>query len=123
MKKEIQLPDFLPSRYRSWLELYRDLQKTFKEQGISITEETTIKIAEFGTKEEMDLFKKQFGCDVTLYNHFSITLIKARALDEVLSKLPSSEKLRKVRNTAMSGLYNSDQEMFQIFNDLLSILA
>ena len=76
--KEIELPDYLPARYRSWLHLYRDIVRTFKERGYPLTEQTEVKLNEFG-----------FNDPAFFYHSFTLGVIKSRALDYVLSELPS----------------------------------
>jgi hypothetical protein len=57
---------------------------------------------------------------IYFYHHFPITVIKSRALDYVLSKLPSFEKMYEVRGKAMSGMH-ADQTMYEVFNKLLDV--
>ena len=117
---EIQLPDYLPSRYQSWLHLYLEIQKIFAERGETINEETTVKLYELGDYEEQKMLRKYSEEVIHFYQHFPITVIKSRALDYVLSKLASFENMYEVRGKAMSTPY-ANQAMYQVFNDLLDV--
>lgn len=118
--KEIQLPDYLPSRYKTWLHLYLEIQKIFAERGEIINEETTVKLYELGDYEEQKMLRQYSEEIIYFYQHFPITIIKSRALDYVLSKLPSFEKMYEVRGKAMSGMY-ADETMYEVFNALLDV--
>lgn len=111
--KEIQLPDYLPSRYKTWLHLYLEIQKIFAERGEIINEETTVKFYELGDYEEQKMLRQYSEEIIYFYQHFSITIIKSRALDYVLSKLPPFEMMYEVRGKAMSGMY-ADQTMYEL---------
>lgn len=91
----IQLPDYLPSRYSSWLSLYREVIASLEANGQKITEETVVNLAEFGF---LDRHSSYSGEDVAFYQQWPLTLIKARALDFVLEKLPSFEQMIRVYN-------------------------
>lgn len=117
---EIQLPDYLPSRYQSWLHLYLEIQKIFAERGEPINEETTVELYELGDYEDQKMLRQYSEEVIHFYQHFPITTIKARALDYMLSKLPSFEKMYEVRGKAMS-TPDADEAMYQVFNDLLDV--
>lgn len=89
---EIQLPDYLPARYKNWLDLYLDIARQFNEQGVPITEETKVKLYELGDYEEQRQMMIQYGQEVVhFYQEFPMTLIKARAFDFILPNLPTQE--------------------------------
>lgn len=89
---EIQLPDYLPARYRNWLDLYLDVVRMFKEQGYAINEETKVKLYELGDREEQKEIAERYGEQaVHFYQEFPLTLIKARAFDFILPNLPTKE--------------------------------
>ncbi|MBS0646778.1 MAG: hypothetical protein JSR97_09360 [Verrucomicrobia bacterium] len=118
--KEIQLPDYLSSRYKTWLHLYLEIQKIFAERGEIINEETTIKLYELGDYEEQKMLRQYSEEVIYFYQNFPIKIIKSRALDYVLSKLPSFEKMYEVGGKAMSGMH-ADQTMYEVFNALLDV--
>jgi hypothetical protein len=121
MPKEIQLPDYLPSRYKSWLHLYLEVQQAFAERGESFDEETTINMCELGDREEREMLINQFGEEVVLYQHFPVTLIKARAFDFILSKLPTFKELINIRSAAMGADWCTNESMWEVFNNLLKL--
>lgn len=117
---EIELPDYLPSRYDSWLHLYLEIQQIFIERGEPITEEATVKLSELGDREEQKTFRQYSEEVIHFYQHFPITVIKARALDYVLSKLPSFDIMYEVRNKSMASFYTNEL-MYEVFNNLLDV--
>jgi hypothetical protein len=89
---EIQLPDFLPSRYPNWLALYLDVIKQFNKHGVPTNEETKVKLYEMGDHEEQEQIMEQYGDQIVHYfQEFPLTLIKARAFDFILPNLPTQE--------------------------------
>lgn len=120
MNNEIELPDYLPSKYKSWYHLYLEVDKGFKEKGFVINEETKVKLFDLGSLYEQELLQTYSKEVLYFYQEFPMTLIKARALDYILSKIPDLETMYKIRNLAMSVPY-ADSSMFEIFNNLLDI--
>jgi hypothetical protein len=100
---EIQLPDFLPSRYPNWLALYLDVIRQFNEQGVPVNEETKVKLYELGDYEEQREIMQQYGNEVVhYYQEFPLTLIKARAFDFILPSLPTQEELYRFNYDLMT---------------------
>lgn len=94
---EIQLPDFLPSRYKNWLELYLDVYRTMHESGCPINDETKVKLFEMGDHEEQKDLTSQYGEHiVAFYQEFPLILIKARALDFILPNLPTKDEMYSI---------------------------
>ncbi|MCR9252309.1 MAG: hypothetical protein NXI20_17925 [bacterium] len=79
MKEPLKLPDYLPSRYNNWLEVYYDIESVFKEHQIEILEDTIVKLADF-------------DFEVDAYQEFPITLIKSRAFDFMLDGMADYNK-------------------------------
>lgn len=119
MTQEIELPDYLPNRYLSWYHLYMDVIQECVAAGITVKEDTDVKIAYFGDKEEEKEFRQLFAEDVVLCQKFPIGLIKARAFDYVVSKIPNFETMNGIREQIMNT--RSDDTMLKALNNLIDI--
>lgn len=106
---EIQLPDFLPSRYPNWLTLYLDVIRQFTEQGVPINEGTKVKLYELGDYEEQREIMRQYGNEVVhYYQEFPLILIKARAFDFIMPNLPTQEDVYRFNYDLMTAsMYSS----------------
>jgi hypothetical protein len=121
-ENEIELPDYLPSRYRSWLHLYLEIQRLFAERGETIQEDSEVTMYELGDDEEQQMLRQYSEEVICFYQHFPVSLIKSRALDYVLSKLPSFEVMHEIRNRTLANLpYSYGESIYQSLNGLLSI--
>lgn len=124
---EIQLPDYLPARYKNWLNLYLDVARQFKEQGVEITEDTKVKLYELGDYHEQQELYKSYGPEVVhFYQEFPMTLIKARAFDFILPNLPAWEEVYRFdRDLMTASIYsspiNSMEKNREIIEKLMSI--
>lgn len=102
---EIKLPDYLPSRYKNWLDLYLDVVKVFNESEWPINEETTVKLYEMADYDEQRMFLMQYGAQaVHFYQEFPLTLIKSRALDQILPNLPTKDEIYHMQRSVLSGM-------------------
>src|ERR1044072_4362469 len=100
---EIQLPDFLPSRYPNWLALYLVVIREFNVQGVPLNEETKVKLYELGDYAEQREIMEQYGDEVVQYYlEFPITLIKARAFDFIIPNLPTQEEVYRFSHDLMN---------------------
>lgn len=121
---EIQLPDYLPARYKNWLELYLDVIRQFKEHGCKINEETKVKLYELGDYKEQQQMMLQYGDEVVhFYQEFPLTLIKARAFDFIFPNLPTQEDVYRfnydlMAASAYSASVNKNRE---IIDKLMSV--
>lgn len=121
---EIQLPDYLPSRYDNWLDLYLDVVRIFKEQGFEINDDTKVKLYELGDYEEQKEIMTQYGDRVVhFYQEFPLTLIKARAFDFIITKLPSQITMERLYYNIMTSPMRSvsvqeDHETLEKFRSI-----
>lgn len=106
---EVELPDYLPSKYQNWFELYLAVVKVLEDQG-GINDETTVKLYDLGTKEEQQAFRENSEEVTYFYQHFPVTLIKSRALDYILGRMPNKEDLLKLYSAVVYNHYSSDSE-------------
>lgn len=88
MRNEIKLPDYLPSRYGSWLNLYRSVLASLQSQGIKPEDTTEIFLKEMFREDE-------YSCHETTIasQSWPLYVIKSRALDEVLPNLPTQKEV------------------------------
>jgi len=121
MGNDILLPDYLPSRYNNWLELYLEVLRIFKEQGFEVNEGTEIKLFQLGDFDEVEMMKKFSEQVVYFYHNFPLSLIKSRALDFVLSNLPTYAQMQKVRSKSTMAFHVYDESDWNIFENLLTI--
>lgn len=121
---EIQLPDYLPARYKNWLDLYSDVVKQFEQQGVAITEETKVKLYELGDYHEQQELYKTYGPEVVhFYQEFPITLIKARALDLMLPNLPTKEDVYRFHCDLMTAsMYSTSINAMEKNNEIIDKL-
>ena len=122
MPQEIQLPDYLPSRYKNWLHLYLTIKRELGNRGEDVDIMESVKLYEGQDYEERQMSREM----IDFYQQFPVQLIKARALDFVLSKLPSFEDLysfagswHSVVPMTAGNVHTADA--FKMFNDLLDI--
>lgn len=120
MKDVILLPDYLPSRYSSWLHLYVDVKKFLEEMGHEFDENTEINLFEMGMLDDECMYKNGTGEVTFSRQSWPLMLIKARALDHIISKIPSYYIVNKMRERAFT-VSQYDDFLEGPFNDLLDI--
>lgn len=113
---KVALPDYLPSRYESWLEYYYEIVRIFKEQGRELNDETIIKRYDFGDYNEHKEMKKYDQGIVSFYQEVPFMLIKSRALDFIISHLPTKSALYPIFCNAY---INGDSD--KVVNNLFKI--
>lgn len=121
---EIKLPDYLPARYQNWLDLYLDVIRQFKELGISINDETKVKLYELGDYNEQKEMMAQYGEEIVhFFQEFPLTLIKARAFDFIFPNLPTQEDVYRFNYDLMTAsMYStSTNKNREIIDKLMSI--
>ena len=114
------MPDYLPSRYKSWLHFYLEIKEIAIKLGGQLDEDSMVKIIEFADHKELELLKQYSDEVVRYYHQFPLAQVKARALDYVLSKLPSIEKMNELRSKVTPAVYN-DESLRKIMDDLLDL--
>jgi hypothetical protein len=124
---EIQLPDFLPSRYPNWLVLYLDVIRQFNEHGVPVNEGTKVKLYELGDYNEQTELRLHYGDEVVhYYQEFPLTIIKARAFDFIFPNLPTQEDVYRFNRDIMTAsMYSNSSAALdrnrEIFDKLMSI--
>lgn len=122
---EIQLPDYLPSRYKNWLDVYLECAKVFSENGWPINEESKVKMYDMGSYEEQQEMMLSYGEHATaFFQELPLTLIKARALDYILPNIPTLETMYKLRsNLYYSRNYSADgnDRTIEVVDKLMNI--
>lgn len=115
MSNEIQLPDYLPSRYKNWYHLYLEVEKIFTENGYELTEETKVRLSELPDFDEKEMSEEA----ILFYQEFPLPVLKARALDFIMSKIPSFDDVIKMRHYLM--LPGGDVGVHEIVDRLLDV--
>lgn len=114
----IKLPDYLPSRFKSWLQLYVHINRILTEQGITITEDLKIRFSEYLDAEEMKMFSEQ---EIMFYHEFPLTIIKARAFDELLASMPDFQDFIEIQETIYLNSRYLTNEQRQAFNKFCDV--
>jgi len=118
--QEFKLPDFLPSRFRTWLSFYYQIGRELEKAGHEINEETMVKYSSFTDYEEQEYIRKTFDEQVYFVTEFPITLIKARAFDEVIAKIPDYVTVQELKRSAMAS-FQDGERLHDFFNGILDV--
>lgn len=116
MKDQVQLPDYLPSRYRSWYDLYLDILRSAKSQGTDLPDDTIVNLLDYGFEEES---LKNIYSDTFFYQEWPLIVIKSRALDDVISQLPTLKELISIKRALPPNL----PEATNFINKVLMLCA
>ena len=118
--QEFKLPDFLPRRFRTWLSFYQQVVLELAKTGHEITEETLVKYSSHTDYEEQEYILKNYDHKVYFVSEFPITLIKARAFDEVMLKIPDYVTVQQLKSAAMNS-FRDEAGLMEFFNGILDV--
>lgn len=114
---EIKLPDYLPSRYKNWLDFYQQFVEVSSNRGFIINEETKVCVYDCMDYHEREALKMH---EVKFYQEFPLIVIKARALDYILSESPSYEDILHLKHSVLS-THLASVDLNKILNGLLNV--
>jgi hypothetical protein len=120
MRNEVELPDYLPGRYKNWLHLYLTVKRELSMRGEDIDKAEVVRLYEGPDFEEREMSSEM----IDFYQQFPVSLIKSRALDFILSKLPTFEDLYSFAGPWHSATFmaaGNYADFDTIFNNLLDV--
>lgn len=111
----IELPDYLPSQFKNWLDFYYEI----KNKGYDQMETIELSIWD-DTKIE---WRSQFNEDVDFYHKFPMWVVRERALNHLLTKLPDFDSMINLIDSYLSSRQNMGEimENKEILDKILSI--
>lgn len=122
MSEPIELPDYLPSRYKNWYDLYFQVIREFEKRGEPTPNNMEISLLDFGYDLEHNdspVFKQTY----------TIGELKIRAFDFLIEHLPTRNTVRDLEIFYKSGMntghpvinYDRDEENEKALNNLFLI--
>ena len=101
--------------------MYIHVTSDLKQAGIEITEETNIKIYEGASPEELSEMEQLYGERIDMYQQIPITVIKSRALDELLAGFPDPNTIYNARSVIYSMSKDGGDKLENFFNKQMDI--
>lgn len=120
-KQPIELPDVLPSRYQSWLEVYLHAIKAF--EGREYNDSTEVSLVQMGYHHHDLKGEVKETEELTLFaNTWPLHVLKSRALDYVLENIPSPKMMANIRHaTFMNFSATRQEDMSKVLSNLMDL--